>query len=160
ARLRQRAVAKFDPADAARMFFTVDGYEQATRAAVGRHRARRIATALDAGAAVLDLCSGIGGDLIELARAGLEVTAVESDELTAEAARLNIATLGLSARVLTADATTVSREGYRAVTCDPARRTARGRVFDPAAYQPPWPFVLELLAETACVKVAPGIPHD
>lgn len=43
---------------------------------------------------------------------------------------------------------------------DPARRTARGRTFDPAAYSPPWSLVQELLAGRAVVKVAPGIPHD
>ncbi|NDL57512.1 class I SAM-dependent methyltransferase [Phytoactinopolyspora mesophila] len=161
AELRRRAGAKFEQADVARMYFTINGYEQATRSSVARHRAARIAAAGRNGP-VLDLCCGIGGDMMALARAGLDVTGVESDELTAEVARLNIAALGLSgrARVLTADATTTDRRGYTAVTCDPARRTSRGRVFDTAAYQPPWPFVLELLRETACVKVAPGIPHD
>jgi hypothetical protein len=33
-------------------------------------------------------------------------------------------------------------------------------VFDHNAYSPPWPFVTGLLRRTACVKVAPGIPHD
>lgn len=161
ARLRHRAQAKFDPADAHRMFFTVEGYEQATRASVARHRATRIAR-LGAGVQVLDLCSGVGGDLIELARAGLRVTGVEADPLVAEAARLNVDVLGLSAQanVVTGDATTPPRASFAAVSCDPARRTSRGRVFDPSAYQPPWPFVLELLQQTACVKVAPGLPHD
>lgn len=161
ARLRQRAVAKFDPADAARMFFTVDGYEQATRAVVARHRAIRIA-ASSAGEPVADLCCGIGGDLVAMARAGLEVTGVEADPLTAAMAEANVETLGLerSARIVTADATEFDRTGFPIVTCDPARRTARGRTFDPDAYRPPWPFVVTLLAGSACVKVAPGIPHD
>ncbi|WP_207782558.1 class I SAM-dependent methyltransferase [Phytoactinopolyspora limicola] len=160
--LRRRAAAKFDPDDATRMYFTTDGFEQATRAVVARHRATRIAAARPGGR-VLDLCCGIGGDLVELARAGLTVTGVDADQLTTEVARLNIAVLGLEgrARVLTADATAADRSGMDVVTCDPGRRTARGRVFDPGAYQPPWSFVLELLStETACVKVAPGIPHD
>lgn len=162
ARLRARAVDKFDPADAARMFFTVDGYEQATRVAVARHRAARMASLLGTGAAVADLCCGIGGDLVELARAGLTVTGVESDALTAAVAAANVAALGLteSARVVTGDATAVDRTASAAVVCDPARRGSRGRVFDPEAYRPPWSFVLELLTGTACVKVAPGIPHD
>ncbi|TDE02424.1 class I SAM-dependent methyltransferase [Jiangella asiatica] len=160
ARLRARAVDKFDAADAARLLFTVDGYEQATRAAVARHRAARIAATLGAGARVADLCCGIGGDLIELARAGLDVTAVEADPLTAHVAGANVAALGLAASVVEADAAAVDRSDFAAVVCDPARRTGRGRVFDPDAYRPPWPFVLELLASTACVKVAPGIPHS
>ena len=45
---------------------------------------------------------------------------------------------------------------------DPGRRTARGRVFDPEAYEPPLTTVLGLAgaAPAGCVKVAPGIPHD
>ncbi|TDD71985.1 SAM-dependent methyltransferase [Jiangella aurantiaca] len=162
ARLRARAVDKFEPADAERMFFTVDGYEQATRVAVARHRAERLAATLGPGAAAADLCCGIGGDLVELARAGLTVTGVEADPLTAAVAAANVDALGLSgtARVECADATTVDRTAFAAVVCDPARRGGRGRVFDPDAYRPPWSFVLDLLAATACVKVAPGLPHE
>ncbi|MGH8826298.1 MAG: class I SAM-dependent methyltransferase, partial [Jiangellaceae bacterium] len=162
ARLRQRAVAKFDRRDAARMFFTVDGYEQATRAVVARHRAARIVTKLNANEPVADLCCGIGGDLVAMARAGLDVTGVEADPLTAATARANVEALGLtrSARIVAADATRFDRPGYQVVTCDPARRNARGRTFDPDSYRPSWAFVTELSAGSACVKVAPGIPHD
>lgn len=161
ARLRNRAVQKFAPADAARMYFTVDGYEQATRAPVAAHRAERIATTLGSAAHVADLCCGIGGDLIELTRAGLEVTGIEADTVTAAVCAANVHALGLGAhaRVLEADATARDLSPFAAVTCDPARRNARGRTFDPHAYRPPWSFVEALLADTACVKVAPGIPH-
>jgi hypothetical protein len=33
-------------------------------------------------------------------------------------------------------------------------------VFDVDGWSPPWPVVLRLLEGPACVKVAPGIPHD
>lgn len=158
AELRIRARSKIEPADADRMFFTVAGLEQATRASVSAHRARRLAAR--ASGAVADLCCGIGGDLIALARSGLAVTGVDADPLTVAMARANIEELGLAATVVEADVTTVDRAPFAAVTCDPARRTDRGRVFDPAGYQPPWRFVEELLRGTACVKVAPGIPHD
>jgi THUMP domain-like len=48
------------------------------------------------------------------------------------------------------------------VFADPGRRTGRGRVFDPRAYEPPLDAVLALgcRAPAACVKVAPGIPHE
>jgi hypothetical protein len=46
------------------------------------------------------------------------------------------------------------------VFADPARRNARGRVFDVDGWSPPWPFVLSLLQRPSCVKVAPGIPHS
>lgn len=158
AELRQRARAKFDPADADRMFFTVDGLEQATRARVSAHRARRFARS--SAVAVADLCCGIGGDLIALARSGSAVTGVDADPLTVAVARANVAELGLAAKVVEADVTTVDRAPFAAVFCDPARRTARGRVFDPHAYQPPWPFIEGLLHGSAGVKVAAGIPHD
>ncbi|HEV7625541.1 MAG TPA: SAM-dependent methyltransferase, partial [Streptomyces sp.] len=94
ASLRHRAVAKFGAEDAARMYFTPDGLEQATRTTVGVHRAARIAGTLP-GSTVVDLGCGIGGDLISAARAGLRVTGVERDPATAAAARANLAALGL-----------------------------------------------------------------
>jgi hypothetical protein len=162
ARLRQRARAKFDPADAARMFFTVDGLEQATRASVSAHRAARF-TGING--PVADLCCGIGGDLIALARSGsavtgVDVTGVDLDPLTAAVAQANAEELGLAATVVAADVTSFDRTPFSAVMCDPSRRTARGRVFDPDSYRPAWSFVEGLLRESACVKVAPGIRHD
>src|SRR5699024_10108975 len=49
---------------------------------------------------------------------------------------------------------------FDAAFADPARRSGRGRVFDPEAWTPPWPWVLDLLRGRALVKTAPGIPHD
>ena len=49
---------------------------------------------------------------------------------------------------------------YDVVFADPARRADGRRVFDHNAYSPPWSFITGLLERTACVKVAPGIPHD
>ncbi|WP_328990973.1 methyltransferase domain-containing protein [Kribbella sp. NBC_01245] len=159
ASLRHRAVAKFGADDAGRMYFTPDGLEQATRTTVGVHRARRLASVLP-GASVVDLGCGIGGDLIAMARAGLTVTGVERDEATAEAARANLATLGLPGTVITGDVQSIDLTPYDAVFADPARRSEGRRLFDPNAYSPPWSFVTSLLEGTACVKLAPGIPHD
>lgn len=158
--LRARAVVKFGP-DAASMFFTADGLEQATRPSVAALRAQRYAAA---GAdRVLDLCSGIGADAVALARAGLSVTAVERDPVTAAVCRLNAEILGLADRITVrvADATSVPLAGWPAVFCDPARRRGGRRVFDPSAYSPPWSFLMHL-AETVPLtglKVAPGIDH-
>lgn len=166
AALRRRAEAKFG-ADAAAMYFTPQGLEQATRAEVAAHRASRVTgpgPASGAAPRVLDVCCGIGGDLVALARAGCPVDAVDLDPLTAEVARANAAALGLPApvRVRTADAAECDASGYDLVFADPARRSARGRVFDPMAYSPAWPAVLELIsrARAACVKVAPGFPDE
>ncbi len=145
-RLRERAATKFG-ADAASMFFTPNGVEQATRAVVAARRAARFAGA----ERVADLCCGIGADLVAFARAGLDVTGVDADPLTAAVARLNVAALGLGglARVVEADATTFDLTGYDAAFCDPARRAGGRRVFDPSAYSPPWAFLLELAAPGA-----------
>jgi len=159
ASLRHRAVAKFGPDAAARMYFTPDGLEQATRTTVGAHRAHRIATTLP-GSSVVDLGCGIGGDLISAARAGLRVTGVERDPATAAAARANLAALDLPGEVVVGDTESFDLTPYDVVFADPARRADGRRVFDHNAYSPPWSFVTELLNRTACVKVAPGIPHD
>lgn len=158
AALRHRATAKFG-ADAARMYFTPDGLEQATRTVVAEHRAARIAATLPA-ARVIDLGCGIGGDLLAGARAGLHVTGIERDPVTAAAARANLAALGLPGAVVVGDAEAQTLASYDVVFADPARRADGRRLFDRNAYSPPWSFITGLLSGTACVKVAPGIPHE
>ncbi|WP_344930574.1 class I SAM-dependent methyltransferase [Streptosporangium carneum] len=159
ATLRRRAVEKFG-ADAALMYFTQAGLEQSTRREVADHRARRIAP----GSRVADVCCGIGGDVLALARAGCVVEAVDADPLTAAIAQANADALGFGDRVSVraADASTVDPRAYDVLFADPARRTARGRTFDPTAYSPPWPEVLEMAAKAraACLKVAPGIGYE
>ncbi|ODA73165.1 methyltransferase domain-containing protein [Streptomyces sp. NBRC 110035] len=163
ARLRQRAVAKFGAQDAGRMFFTPNGVEQSTRASVAVYRARRLK---ELGVtSVADLCCGIGGDAIALARAGIRVLAVDRDPLTAAAARANADALGLAVliEVREADVTEVDTAGYDAVFVDPARRGGRGRVFDPEAYSPPLSWAVGAARgapRAAALKVAPGIPHE
>ncbi|MFD5765502.1 methyltransferase domain-containing protein [Streptomyces sp. NPDC127049] len=162
ARLRQRAVAKFGAEDAYRMYFTPNGVEQSTRATVGAYRAARL-KALGVGS-VADLCSGIGGDALALARAGISVLAVDRDPLTAEVARANAAALGLAdlIEVRRADVTEIDTSPYDAVFVDPARRGGRGRIFDPEAYSPPLSWAMEAArkAPHAALKIAPGIPHE
>ncbi|MFI6440581.1 methyltransferase domain-containing protein [Streptomyces sp. NPDC050759] len=162
ARLRQRAAAKFGAEDAERMFFTPNGVEQSTRASVAAYRAERL-RALGV-TSVADLCCGIGGDAIALARAGIRVLAVDRDPLTAAAARANADALGLAGLidVREADVTGVDTASYDAVFVDPARRGGRGRIFDPEAYSPPlsWAVRAALGAPHAALKVAPGIPHE
>lgn len=162
ARLRQRAVAKFGAADAGRMFFTPNGVEQSTRASVATYRARRMRE-LGIGS-VADLCCGIGGDAVALARAGIRVLAVDRDPATAAAARANAEGLGLAdlVEVRETDVTEVDTSGYDAVFVDPARRGGRGRIFDPEAYSPPLSWAVEAArkAPHAALKIAPGIPHE
>ncbi len=155
--LRHHAQQKFGD-DAARMYFTRDGLEQATRARVSTHRASRVA--LVGPASVVDLGCGIGGDLVAFARAGLVVAGVDLDPLRVEIATANLDALGLGGAVQVADATTLDLSAFGMVFADPGRRTGAGRVFDIDAYSPPWSFVEQVLKGVACVKVAPGIPHD
>ena len=160
--LRRRAAAKFGP-DAASMFFTRAGLEQATRGVVANRRAARLAAA---GVTTLaDLGCGLGSEAIAAARAGIEVYAVDFDPATAEIAVANVAALGLGDRITVAclDATTVRVEDFDAVFADPARRRAgRGRVFDPRSYSPPWDFIAGLADRVprTVLKLAPGIDHD
>ncbi|WP_449343896.1 class I SAM-dependent methyltransferase [Streptomyces mexicanus] len=162
ARLRQRAVAKFGAEDARRMLFTPNGVEQSTRASVAAYRAARLR---ELGVTCLaDLCCGIGGDAIALARAGIRVLAVDRDPVTAAAARANARALGLAEliEVREADVTDVDVSSYDAVFVDPARRGGRGRIFDPEGYSPPlsWAVRTALRAPHAALKIAPGIPHE
>ncbi|MBW8739234.1 MAG: methyltransferase domain-containing protein [Streptomyces turgidiscabies] len=161
-RLRQRAVAKFGAEDAGRMFFTANGVEQSTRASVAAYRAERFR---ELGVtSVADLCCGIGGDALALARAGIRVLAVDRDPLTAAVARANVEALGIGdlVEVREADVTDVDTTPYDAVFVDPARRGGRGRIFDPEAYSPPLSWAVEAArkAPLAALKIAPGVPHE
>ncbi|MFF2185598.1 SAM-dependent methyltransferase [Streptomyces sp. NPDC058155] len=170
ARLRQRAVAKFGERDAYRMYFTPHGVEQATRTSVAAHRAGRFRDIglRDGGPArITDLCCGVGGDAIELARAGFAVTAVDRDPVTCEIAALNVRTLAPDAppaTVVRADVMTydLAAAAPDALFIDPARRGGRGRIFDPEAYSPPLSWAIEAVRTVGAggIKIAPGIPHE
>ena len=160
ARLRRRARPRLG-SPAARMLLTADGLEQASRWSVATHRATRIAARLGSQATVADLCCGIGGDLLALAAAGLDVTGVDSDPTAVAVAGANLQALALAsrARVVEGDVTAVDRTAYTACVLDPARRGPRGRSLDPDRWSPPWVFAEQVLRGTACVKAAPGLAH-
>ncbi|WP_309648764.1 class I SAM-dependent methyltransferase [Nocardioides sp.] len=156
-RLRRRAQAKFGD-EAALMYFTPDGLEQATRAVVASHRAGRLAAFRTA--SLIDLGCGIGGDLLAASKVGIVVAGVDLDPVRVAVAEANLAALELSGAVGVADATQLDTSPFDVAFADPARRSARGRSFDVDDWTPPWPFVEGLLRRDSCVKVAPGIPHD
>ena len=156
-RLREKAGAKLGP-DAARLYYTPDALEQATRASVARHRAEQLRDR-DA-QAVADLGCGIGADLIAFARAGLTVRGIEIDPLRAAIARANLATLGIDGRVEAGDALETSIADDEIAFVDPARRGGSGRLTRLDRLTPPWEWTARLLDGRAVAKVMPGIAHD
>ena len=134
------------------MLFTRDGLEQATAEHVARHRARRFAANVPAGP-VLDLCCGIGGDLMALAAAMPQVIGVDRDETHALIARHNASVAGAPADTVVADVTQLRLAPAGAVFVDPARRTASGR----GGSQPPLDWCTSLPVDRVAIKAAPGI---
>jgi hypothetical protein len=153
AELRSRAQTKFTRA--ASMLLTRAGLEQATSESVAHHRAQRFA---GLGGLVVDLCCGIGGDLVALA-ATVEgcVVGVDRDETHAVCARHNARTYDAdNAAVVVADVHDVRVAGLSAVFVDPARRAGDRR----GGSSPPLEWCVGLPAERICVKAAPGLDKD
>lgn len=96
AHLRSKGAAKFG-GFAERMLFTRAGLEQATRLGVAARHAGRMRRA--GISRVADLGCGIGGDSLAFAGAGLDVVAVDADEVTAAIAAYNLAPFGEDAAV-------------------------------------------------------------
>ncbi|MGD7704845.1 class I SAM-dependent methyltransferase [Microlunatus sp. Y2014] len=157
--LRRRARTKFgDAADD--LFLTADGLEQASRPVVSQWRAARFA---ERGVTrVVDLGCGIGADALAMARAGLDVVAVELDPATAEIARANLSPYGVE--VVVGDAVELAADLLGpgvGVFCDPARRTERGRTWRVDTFRPPYDFVTGLLpGRVGCIKFGPGLPYE
>jgi hypothetical protein len=154
AELRSRARAKFERAD--ELWFTRAGYEQASSEAAARHRAERFAGSRR----IVDLCSGIGGDLIALGGQGA-VTAVDRDPLHLAMAVANAAVYGVEASGIEADVRELDLSGFDAAFIDPARRSEQGRLGSNAT-EPPLDFCFSLAERVAkvAIKAAPGIDHD
>lgn len=156
--LRRRAAAKFTRAG--EMFFTRHGLEQASAESVARYRAERYAYA-DVGQ-VVDLCCGVGGDLVALA-ADHDVLAVDRDPLHVRMAEANAAAHGAADRVtpVSADVRDVAVPGGAAVFVDPARRAGDTRL-PMNAGEPPLAWCVDLADRVPAVgvKAAPTLPRD
>lgn len=152
-RLRRKAAIKFGGlADVSDWLFTDESLQQATTAAVARHRAQRLA-----GAVVHDATCSIGTELAALRDTAAYLIGSDIDDVRLAMARHN---LGGQVRLCRADALhPVSRDTV--VLLDPARRSGGRRRFDPRAYVP----ALDELAQVyrgrpTVVKCAPGIDFD
>lgn len=154
--LRRRATAKFSAAD--RMFFTRTALEQATDEWVAAYKASRF----PGGAPVVDLCCGIGGDLIGLASRG-HVIGVDRDPIAAHFAAVNArAVLALHrssiVEVRVSDAVEVRLDVFAAWHIDPDRRPAGKRTTSPEWSRPDRATIERLLAVVphAAIKLAPA----
>ncbi|WP_167042920.1 SAM-dependent methyltransferase [Salinibacterium sp. ZJ454] len=156
-RLRARARVKFGEFTD-RMLFTEAGLEQATRLQVAARHAGRFQRA---GVHwVADLGCGIGADAMALAALDIDVTAVERDEVTAAIAAYNLAPF-TGARVEHASVEDVDLSGVGGVYLDPARRSEKGRLKDPADWSPSLTFAFGLAERFPTgIKLGPGIDRD
>ncbi|MGN7977290.1 THUMP-like domain-containing protein [Microbacterium sp. 22195] len=160
AHLRVKAAAKFGEF-AERMLFTRAGLEQATRLNVATLHAVRMRRA--GITAVTDLGCGIGGDSLAFAGAGLTVTAVDADAVTAGIAAYNLAPFGADAEVRTGLAEdNVPADG--AVWLDPARRTAghgETRRLSASDWSPSLDWCFEVArSHPTGIKLGPGLDRD
>jgi len=150
--LRRRAASKF--AAAAEMYFTRRGLEQSTDQWLAELKARRF----PAGAAIADLCCGIGGDLLGLAARG-QVTAVDRDPVAVLLAEANCRSLALPLdSISAADATSVPLAHCDAWHIDPDRRPIGHRTSQLDFSEPSAAVIARLLAAApnAAIKLAPA----
>jgi hypothetical protein len=146
--LRRRAAAKLG--DVGGWLFTDAALQQATAAPVATHRARRLA-----GMTVHDVTCSIGTELAALERTA-EVLGSDIDPVRLAMARHNVAAVPL----VRADALRPVSRGT-VVLADPARRSARGRVFKPHDFSPPLDVLLDTYRDRdLVVKCSPGIDFD
>ncbi len=166
---RRRARERWPEAD--ELLFTREALEQASDPVVSSHRARRLLADAPSGCAVFDLCAGVGGDTIALARAaasvGASVTAVERDPARLVLLSHNIEVAGVEVAGVTvtlraADALTVDLPPGSLIHADPARRRGERRVRRLDGYVPSVPGLLSAHEGAArwALAVAPGVALD
>ena len=134
------------------MLFTRAGLEQSSGERAARHRARRFE---GVNGVVLDLCCGVGGDLVALAGC-VDAVGVDRDEVHAVMARHNAAAYDVTARVVAADVHDVRPAAAGAVFVDPARRAGDRR----GGSSPSLHWCFSLPVAQVCVKAAPGLDVD
>lgn len=153
AALRQKARAKFSAAE--RMFFTPLGLEQATDEVIGGYKARRFAGADQ----VIDLCSGIGGDLAALAEV-CRVVGYDRDPRMAVLAEANLRAIERADRgtALVAEGSNVDVGDAAAWHIDPDRRPTGRRTTHVELHDPTWQTIETMLARNnqAAVKLSPA----
>jgi hypothetical protein len=117
--LRRRARDKFQLAD--QLFFTRRSLEQATDDVLARVKAHRF----PAGTFVVDICCGIGGDLMALAERG-PVRGVDRDAQVVALARANLAVLQQQQQPPTSTIAALTARAVHGSTASPAGVSAAG----------------------------------
>jgi len=148
--VRRRARGKFTRAD--ELWLDRKGFEQATAELVALHKAARFSEP------VLDLCCGMGGDTLALARR-VPVEAVDLDPCACQRTEWNAAVYGVGDRVEThcSEVTALSLAG-RWVHLDPDRRVSGRKAVRLEDYVP-GPEFLETLQQQArggAIKLSPA----
>lgn len=150
--VRRRAAEKFP--SSGRMFFTRLGLEQATDAWVAGYKAARFPTDHP----LVDLCCGIGGDLIALGQRG-RASGVDRDPVAALCAQANLEAVGISeAKIVAKDVDATDVNDVAAWHIDPDRRP-EGQRTTKATLAEPGPDVLVRLVSkspSAAIKLAPA----
>ncbi len=147
---RRRAARKFSSANT--LLCDLQGVEQATSQLVGDWKAQRFGDR-----PVLDLCCGIGGDAMALARRG-EVVGVDESEIRSLMCGHNA---GIEMRVENVCETAIN---LPLVHIDPARRveSTRRRSWRLEDLKPDLESISKIIgcAEGGAIKLGPGIPRD
>lgn len=160
--LRSRAIQKFGNF-ANRMLFSRESLEMATRLEISSHHATRFVSA--GVSSILDAGCGIGGDSLAFAGAGLELEAVDSNEVIAALAAFNLQPFE-NAMVKHANVMEIDLSGSDALWFDPSRRDGVKRSRNHHHWEPPLSWILEQTSDRSSgVKLAPGtdrkiIPAD
>ncbi|MBU6144332.1 MAG: class I SAM-dependent methyltransferase, partial [Acidobacteria bacterium] len=156
-KLRRKAREKFGEF-ADQMLFSQAGLEQASRLSVAAIHAGRFRKA--GISAVADLGCGIGAEALAMASLDINVSAFDSDELTAALATYNLAHFS-NVTVEQADVTKLDLSIFGGLFFDPARRDSKNRKFNPEDFSPSFSFVLEnAKTKATIIKLGPGHPHD
>jgi len=171
--LRKRAVGtgRFPQELAGKMLATDKLLQQASSMRLAIWKGRRFAEMLETSRTdavdaaelapeVWDLCCGLGGDVIGLARAGLKVRGVDSDPAALLCATHNARAAGVGelCRFELADVEQLDLPAGVAVHIDPDRRASGRRSIEFANFSPGEAFLAHLTRKTAAgaMKLPPG----
>lgn len=167
AQLRIRAKPKFALAD--QMFFTQRGLEQSSGIGLSRYKAIQFS----GHESVLDVCCGIGGDLLGLAsrapsNGSLITTGIDNDSITALFAKHNLQQhmqvnqiQHSAATVLDCEFAAVDLNEFSGIHLDPDRRKGR-RATDGRHFSPNLTDVFSRVTDgqLVAIKVAPATPVE